>query len=252
MRGKKVAMHDTEVVEKDTQKPQRLQIELTKLLTDINSQEAKTDRDFLKLGVMLDQVRGRKLWSDWGYEGYNAFIKSLAEKYQYAGRTKLYNCARIAEQLLEVADPADVEQMGISKASKLSSAIKKADGKKPSDSLLQAAKDINVTAAQLDTAIASEYEFKNEFESGTWVDLSGCFMNEAEREEWERAIRVACQDDPPIQLLDRWNDNKAAHLRKEILWRWTASYLAEKEPDVLKKQSNVPDRPQDEDAFENI
>lgn len=246
-------MPEQQIVEQDTQKPNRLQIELTKLLTDINSQEAKTDRDFLKLGVMLDQVRGRKLWSDWGYEGYNAFIKSLAEKYQYAGRTKLYNCARIAEQLLEVADPADVEQMGISKASKLSSAIKKADGKKPSDSLLQKAIDPKVTAPELDVLIAGEYEFKNEFESGTWVDLSGCFMTIEESEEFNRCIRVACLIDPVLPVLEKWNDNKASHLRKDVLFRLVREFLATYEAEVNgQKPSDVRDRPKDEDTFADI
>ena len=241
-------MRVTEIVEQDSQKANRLQVELTKLLTDIDQQSAQIDRDFVKLGVLLTDVRESKTWEQLGYSGYNSFIKSLSEKFQSASRTKLYATAQIAEQLLDVATPQDIEQMGMSKASKLASAIKKADGKKPTDELLAKAKDSKVTVAELDKQIAGEYEFRNEFETGVWIDLSGCYMTAEEKAEWERAIKTACLDDPPLPMLDKWNDNSASHIRKEILWRWTASYLAEKEPDVLKKQGDVRNQPNDEAA----
>jgi hypothetical protein len=241
-------MHESTIVEQDSQKANRLQVELTKLLTDIDCQEAKLDKDFVKLGVMLQDVRINKLWDKLGHSGYNSFIKSLTEKFQHASRTKLYASAQIAEQLLDVAEKQDVLDMGMSKASKLASAIKKADGKKPSDSLLQQAKDSKVTAAQLDTAIAGEYEFKNEFESGTWIDLAGCYMTAEEKLEFERAIRTACLDDPPLPILDKWSDSSASHIRKEILWRWYSSYLAEKESDVIKKSGNGGNKSTDQEA----
>jgi hypothetical protein len=195
------------IVEQDSQKANRLQVELMKLLTDIDSQEAKLDKDFVRLGVMLQDVKTNKLWEPLGHAGYNAFIKSLAEKFQYAGRTKLYASANIAEQLLDIAAPQDVVEMGMSKASKLASARKKADGKKPTDELLQKARDPQVTVQEFDKQIAGEYEFKNEFETGAWVDLAGCYMTAEEKAEFERAIRTACLDDPPLPMHDKWNDN---------------------------------------------
>jgi hypothetical protein len=239
------------IVEQDSQKANRLQIELTKLLTDIDQQSAQLDKDFVRLGVMLQDVRENKLWEPLGYGGYNAFIKSLSEKFQSASRTKLYATAQIAEQLLDVATPQDIEQMGMSKASKLASAMKKADGKKPTDALLQQAKDPKVTIQQFDAKIADEYQFHNEFESGSWIDLAGCYMTAEEKAEWERAIKTACLDDPPLPMLDKWNDNSASHIRKEILWRWTASYLADKEPSIVKKQSDVRDKSNNEAANTN-
>jgi hypothetical protein len=74
-------------------------------------------------------------------------------------------------------------------------------------------------------------------------------MNAEEKAEFERAIRTACMDDPALPMLDKWSDNSASHIRKEILWRWTSSYLADKEPDVLKKQGNVRDRSHDEETI---
>jgi hypothetical protein len=242
-------MNET-IVEKSPQSANKIQVELMKLLTDIDSQEAKLDHDFVRLGVMLDDVRSGKLWQSWGYDGYDSFIKSLAEKCQKTGRTKLYNCARIAEQLLEVADAADVIDIGITKAGKLASAIKNAGGKKPSDALLQQAKKSPVK--DFDAHIAAEYEFTSESEKGDWFNLSGICLTKEEREEFMRAVRVACQDDPPIQILDRWDDNQAAHLRREVLWRWYTSYLAEKEPEVAKKSSNGGDRSTDQEADTDI
>jgi hypothetical protein len=240
------------VIEQDSQKANRLQVELTKLLTDIDQQSAQLDKDFVRLGVMLQDVRENKLWEPLGYGGYNAFIKSLAEKFQHAGRTKLYATAQIAEQLLDVAAPQDVIDMGMSKASKLASAMKKADGKKPTDELLAKAKNPKVTIQEFDKQIAGEYEFRNEFETGAWVDLAGCYMSAEEKAEWERAIKTACLDDPPLPMLDKWSDNSASHIRKEILWRWTASYLADKEPGIVKKQGDVRDQPPDEEAYQDF
>lgn len=241
-----------QIIEKAPQSANKIQAELTKLLTDIDSQEVKLDKDFLRLGVMLEEVRSNKLWEPLGYDGYNDFIKSLAVKYQHCSRTKLYATARIADTLLDFAKAEDIESMGMSKASKLASAIKKSDNKKPSDSLLQSARDPKITVEQLDKQIATEYEFKSDFENGTWVDLSGVYMSPEEKEEFQRAIFTACQDDPPIQILDKWNDNSASHLRKEVLWRWYSSYLAEKESTVVKKSSNGGDRPEDEEANPDI
>lgn len=220
------------IIEQDSQKANRLQVELLKLLTDIDGQEAKLDKDFVRLGVMLQDVRTNKLWEPLGHAGYNAFIKSLSEKFPNAGRSKLYATAQIAEQLLDVAAPQDVIDMGMSKASKLASAIKKADGKKPTDALLQKAKDPKVTVQEFDKQVAGEYEFKNEFESGTWLDLAGIFLNEEERDEFYRAVRVACLIDPPIPVLDKWNDNKASHIRKDIITRWLREFLATYEAEV--------------------
>jgi hypothetical protein len=225
-----------QIVEKAPQSANKIQVELMKLLTDIDSQEAKLDHAFVKLGVMLDNVRADKLWEPLGYDGYNAFIKVLAEKFPNAGRTKLYACARIADTLLDHAKAEDIESMGMSKASKLASAIKKSDGKKPSDSLLQKAKDSKVTVQELDRQIADEYQFKIEFENGSWVDLSGVYMNPEEKEEFNRGVRVACLVDPPVNpVLENWQDNSSSHLRKDVLFRWVREFLATYEPEVNRQ-----------------
>ena len=164
-------MKNTILVEKETQRnPDEIKIELFKVLTNIESAEAASDSGFIQLGIMLDKIKADKLWEKWAYSGYNDFVKKIAEKYPRTGRTKLYSCARIAEQLLPLADEADVVGMGISKASKLAAAVKKSDGKKPTDSLLAKARDPKVTVEQFDSQIADEYQFKNDFENGTWTD----------------------------------------------------------------------------------
>ena len=67
--------------------------------------------------------------------------------------------------------------------------------------------------------------------------LSGVFFNDDELEEFNRAIRVACLTDPLISPpLDKWNDNKAAHIRKDILTRWVREYLATYEKPVNDDQ----------------
>jgi hypothetical protein len=206
-----------------------------KLVIDIKNQQESLETNFARLGNELLRVRSNKYWIMWNFNRFNDYLENVASSV-YKGRTQLYATISIAERLLPISSEQDVVDMGISKASALANAIKKADGKKPSEALLASAKDSKITIPQFAAQIAEEYEFKSDFDKGLWFDLSGVFLSADEREEFYRAVRAACLTDPPISpILENWSDNKAAHLRKDILQRWIMSFLSEHGP-LLKEK----------------
>lgn len=213
--------------EEQKQEAAQIKKELSTVLDEIHSQEQKLETNFVKVGAMLEAVREKKFWllPEWGtFKSYNAFLESIAPKVG-KGRTRLYACAGIAKQLLPYIPPEELTDIGISKASALASAVKRS-GKKPSDDLLTAAKNPNTTLQQVQELIADDYGARDEGEKGVWFSLVGVFFSPEEKEEFERAVGAACQADPPLQYHVKWEDATAGQ-RKEILWRWIATFLAE-------------------------
>jgi len=208
-----------------------VKLELDRVLDSIKINEQQLDADFVKVGTLLEEARENKFWLLWGnHKSFNSFLESIAPMVG-KGRTRLYACAGIAKQLLPYIPPEDLTNIGISKASALASAVKKS-GKKPSDELLTAAKDPNTTLQQVQELIADNYGARDEGEKGIWMSLAGVFFSNGEREEFYRAVSVACRVDPPLQIVvTDWNET-AAPTRKEILTRWIREFLATYEPEV--------------------
>jgi hypothetical protein len=203
------------------------------VLNEIQSSQKKLDSDFVKLGTMLAEVQTKKYWLEYGFKSYNKFIESVEGKVD-KGRSRLYACAAIATQLLPVMSEEELSQVGISKASALASQVKKT-GKAPSDDLLSKAKDSKVSVEQFKEELGNHFGGRDEFEKGVYFDLGGVFFSPEERAEFERGVETACKADPPLEYLVNWHD-AAAPQKKEILWRWVATFLADQEAEVHAKK----------------
>ncbi len=200
----------------------QLKENLDLVLDEIETSQKKLDTDFVKLGTMLAEVQTKKYWIEYGHKSYNSFIKTIEPKVN-KGRSQLYACAAIAQQLLPIMDEEDLIMTGISKASALASQVKKT-GKAP-DELIAKAKDPKVTVDQFKEELGNHFGGRDEFEMGTWYPLEGVFFSPEEKAEFERAVSVACKTDPPLKNLVTWR-NASAPDRKDILQRWIMTFLS--------------------------
>ncbi len=218
----------------DKQEAAKIKLELDRVLDSIKINEQQLDADFVKVGTLLEETREHKFWLLWGnHKSFNSFLESIAPMVG-KGRTRLYACAGIAKQLLPYLPPEDLTNIGISKASALASAVKKS-GKKPSDELLTAAKDPNTTLQQVQELIADDYGARDLGEQGTWYSLAGVFFSAGEKEEFERAVSVACKTDPALPNVIDWHDATAGS-RKEVLQRFIREFLGTYEAEVSGKK----------------
>lgn len=208
--------------------------EIEEIVERIASRQKELESNFVTIGVLLDAVRSNKFWLLWEFRSYGDFQKSIESRIK-KGRSQLYACSSIAKQLLPYIAPKELEDIGISKASALASAVKKS-GKPPADELLNAIKDKKTTLEQTHELIADNYGARDEFEMGIWYSLAGVYFSPEEKEEFERAVSVACKSDPPLPYLVSWNDATAPQ-RKEILWRLVATFLADQEAEVNAQSS---------------
>lgn len=204
----------------------QLRENLDQVLTEIQASQKKIDTDFVKLGTMLAEVQTKKYWLEYGFKSYSKFIESVESRVD-KGRSRLYACCAIAQQLLPVMSEEELSQVGISKASALASQVKKS-GKTPTDDLLAKAKDSKVTVEQFKEELGNHFGGRDEFEKGVYFDLGGVFFSPEERSEFERGVETACKSDPPLEYLVKWHDASAPQ-KKEILWRWVATFLADQE-----------------------
>ena len=207
--------------------------ELEQVVCEIHSQEKKLETNFVVLGTLIEEIREKKLWLMWDHRSFNSFLETIAPRIG-KGRSRLYACAGIAKQLLPYIAPDDLEDIGITKASAIAAAVKNAGGKKPSDKLITEAQKPETTLEQLNDLLVEDYGIKDQGEVGTWYSLAGIFLSPEEKEEFLRAVRVACKVDPVLDhIIDDWQDASAPQ-RKEVLFRWLREFLAEYESQVEK------------------
>lgn len=213
---------------------QTIQHRLEVTLDEIQVAQDGLEKNFAQLGSDLLKVQQSKFWILYGtYKSYNDWQKSIESRVR-KGRSQLYAVKTIAEALLPYTGEDDLVEMGVSKASALASAIKKSGGKRPTDKLLNEAKDQKVTVEKLGELIADSYGARDESEVGTWFALGGIFFSADEKAEFLRAVRVACKIDPVLPyIIDKWEDATAPQ-KKEVLWRMSSTFLAEYEPQVEK------------------
>lgn len=177
----------------------------------------------VRIGIFLNDVQDKKIWEDWGFKSYGSFLDSIAPMV-HKGRTSLYNYASTAKELLPYISPEELPEVGITKGRALASAVKKA-GKRPSDTLLNAAKSPAISVDEMHQLIADNYGARDETEKGVWYNLGGVFFSPEEKQEFEDTVRAACHTDPPLSYSVDWPDASAPQ-KKEILWRLSAEYLS--------------------------
>jgi hypothetical protein len=103
----------------------------------------ETQQSFVKLGVMLDIVREKQFWREWGFKSIGEFMDSIKE----IGRASLYHYAQVARTLGPLVDENKLVQMGLKDADVLM-AFPRQKRKLP-DEFVDRALDPNVTSDQL-------------------------------------------------------------------------------------------------------
>ena len=202
------------------QEAARLRAAIEAELTGAFGKEEDLSRSYVRIGLLLYQFRETEAWRRLNYSGFNHFISEIGERFD-RGRTQLYSYISTVEKLLPQVNAATLEQIGTSKAQALGRAQKAAGGRLLPESVLEAAKDPQVTANQLRTLAYEAYEVRlPDTEKGVWVDL-GFYASFDEREILKRAFRVAEKTDPVI------SNNLPDHVRrKEAILRWAIDYLS--------------------------
>jgi len=182
-----------------------------------------------KIGIFLNDVQDKKVWKDWGYKSYGDFLESIAPMVE-KGRTSLYNYAGVAKQLLPYIPPEELPEVGITKARALATAVKKNNGKRPSDTLLNAAKSPAISVEEMHQLIQDNFGAREEADNGPWRNLHGAYMTDDEWTEFMDCVKRTCTVDPSFSyIVTDWAD-ATPNQRKEIIWRWIATFLSEYGP----------------------
>lgn len=211
---------------------ERVKEQIEHVLGQIRNQQSNLEADFIRLGGALVEVHANQFWILWGFKSFSRYLISL-EPMVKLGRTQLYNCLGIARDLLPVVSPEDLEVIGVSKASILRKMLKA--GKRPSAELIEIAK--RETMERLEGEVAEETGMRRDGDKGRWHSFGGAYYTEDEWEEFIRASNVAAMTDPTLnKRVTHW-EHLEWWVKKEIMWRWLASYLAENESAIYQRES---------------
>lgn len=190
----------------------------------------------IKLGMLLNDVQDKKVWGDWGFKSYGDFLESIAPMV-HKGRTSLYNYADVSRQLLPYISPEELPEVGITKARALASAVKKNSGKRPSDTLLNAAKSPAISVEEMHQLIADNYGARDETEKGIWLELGGFFLTDEEKTEFNDVVSAVIHTDPVLPYNAPWKDLTVGQ-KKEVFWRLGAEYISA-HPEVVAQDDEV-------------
>lgn len=220
-------MQPDEIVTLNIEKAELINTQINRLLETIRLQRTTLNSNYVKIGQLLSEVRNDKLWIELGFKSFGAYLKTVEEKLDLS-RNHLYLYMGTAEDLLESVGEENLVEMGIVKAATLRKAVKQS-GKPPSDELIKKAIDPATKGADFDNAVATEYNFSNKHEDSTWYSMGGFFVTDGEREEINKAFRIAGLTDPVIPK--DWSDQARS---KEIVLRFSREYLSTYEAQVEK------------------
>lgn len=192
------------------------------IIGKIGERQAELQSNYIQLGKALYHVQRNQYWMITGYHSWEHYLQSVSGQVR---RTQLYHACGIARDLGPLLSEADLVEIGISKAAVLRKVLK--TGRAISQDLIDAAK--NEKLETLESKVA-EITHEPDAEPGEWFDLGTIKLTKDELAEFVRAANLAVRTDPPVtdHSLKNWSDEKWP-VRKEILWRWTAEYLAEHE-----------------------
>jgi hypothetical protein len=204
--------------------------EVDLMLQQIKKHEVDLDTDFAKLGSLLLKIRAKKYWAAWDFTSFSKYIQSLRKQVK-KGRTQLYATIGIAEQLLPIVGEAAIEKMGISKAAELKRVVKSTGGRRPSEKLLEAAVNSEVSLEEFRVAVFEETHVKSDH-PGTFRHMPG-FLATAEEWAWfEAGYDIVAKTDPPIS-----HETPEWARAKEIQFRLLANFRATFEAEVTGEQT---------------
>jgi hypothetical protein len=169
-----------------------LKEEVESLLDEIGRHEKTLSRSYVRLGLLTDKAIQGRCWIGWGYESSGAFVDSICARIGRQ-RSAVYEFAAISQKLLPQISQADLETMGISKASLLKRYVQQS-GRRVEPGLLASALDDTVTVAQLKTIVYNSLK-QTEDIKGVWRDW-GAYYEPDQWAEIQQAAEVAKREVP--------------------------------------------------------
>lgn len=120
--------------------------QVDELIERIGRDQEALASNFVRLSVLVREIQERRYWKDWGYKGFEEFIKTL-EGPLNKKRGQIYSMLATVAYLPAVSEK-DLLTMGITKAGFLKDYVRKT-GKELTPDLLERAKDKSVTVEVL-------------------------------------------------------------------------------------------------------
>jgi hypothetical protein len=194
-----------------------LKEEVDSLLDEIHGHEKKLGSSYVKLGRLLGEVDRQRAWIPWGYTSLAGYITAIKDRIGRE-RSQIFEMISVAQRLLPQVSEADLEAMGISRASLLKKFVVQSQ-RRVTPELLAAALDCTVTVANLKQLCYSEMNQKQD-PLGTWYDLSGFYVSPDEKLEMKRGFELARRVDPPT------DPNLPEHYqRKDCVLKWVREFI---------------------------
>lgn len=190
------------------------------------------ETNFVRLGTAMNEVYRHQYWMVGGHGSFGKYLKSLEPRVK-RGRTQLYHCLGIVQDLLPYVTEDQLVEIGITKAILLRKA-------------LAAGTDVEELVEQAKTATKDELEElvgdKSEADDGpgTWMSFGGARYTDDERQEFMRAVNITLRTDPPIDIggsAKKWSE-VPPQAKKEVLFRWLAGFVVEAE-NALREESGL-------------
>lgn len=197
------------------EKQQQLLTRVDLLLDDSRATQEHLARNFIQIGIALLEVDKSRAWTLRSHSS-DGYIKSCEARFG-KGRTALYGFKSVAENLLPHLPEQKLLEMGISKAQPLAQYVKRT-GKTPSAELLADAFNPKVEVEEFRASVAGALHEKPE--KGKWYDLGGFFVSPEEKEEIDRGLEQAANNEPLPDNCSEW-------MRKKIIiQRLVAEFLS--------------------------
>ncbi len=202
----------------DKKGAEQLHEQILALINKTVKNESELDKGYIALARMVFIIQSKNYWTVLGYGSWRDYFNFLQEKFG-KGRTSLYGYIGTVRALQEHVTDNDMLDMGVTRASELKKAVQ-LSGVSPSDDLIKHALNKKLTLPEFREKVYKEYNITDHNEKGEWYDLSGVYFTKDEREEFEKAVKITKQQDPPV------SNTLPKHSQfKEVLQRWIAEFL---------------------------
>jgi len=188
----------------DVSKNEELLARVDRLIDTARQSQDILERTYLDIGIALKDVQESRAWVA-RFHSFDAYLREWCEPRFDRKRNQLYAYKTTAEQLLPHVEKQKLLEMGVTKATALSSYVKKT-GKKPTTALLEAAGNPEVGIQEFRAGIAEAQHEKPE--TGKWYDFGGAFLSAEEREEIERGFQRATEIAPLPEDCPEWLKRK--------------------------------------------
>lgn len=213
-----------QITDGDRQAAQAVGLEVESLLGRIVEQATGLESNYARLGSLLLTVRNERYWIILGHETFGSYLKSLRERLG-TGRTQLYQMIAIADTLVPLLGEEGLSDIGKSKAIELRRIVS-TTGRRPSEEIIEQAKDKNVTVDTIREMAFKEMHGEPP-PNGSYLHLGGFFVTPDERAEIKQAIECAKHTDPLIP-----NDQPESIQMKEVMLRFCREFYATYQPEV--------------------